>query len=356
MLGAAGLAALALAACREDERSARIAVPDPTPPALLATHDGGLPYADPATVNWHEPERGYAWAERAYGLQRAFQASPPDYAFDYGGVQPWVWETADDWAMYAEPYEDEYRYYYYEPDAAYPYFVYDGDHGYGYDAAGLLVALFDSDGDYLPYSQYDDVAPLAGRYYAHGRDLRNHAVRARHIPVTQDVWVSYAPRILATSEPWLRAAREDDGWRAWRAKSGERELKRFVKEEQRRERKAAKWAREHRSDDFGARRVASFEPPPAFREARKREAEVRREEKRSAKFEHKQAKRDEAHSRQDLRWAEAQARNAAHVEHAGGGWKPDRGGKPDHGGGKPDHRGGDKGGGDKGGKGGGKKD
>src|SRR5688572_8023164 len=170
MLAAAGLAALALAGCDEDERTARIAVPDPTPPALLAYNlDGGLPYADPAPVGWYGPERGYRWAERAYGMQRAFYDAPPDYAFDYGGVQPWVWETADDWAMYAEPWDDGYRYYYYEPDAAYPYFVHDGDYGYGYDAAGLLIALFDSDGDYLPYSYYDDVAPLAGRYYAHGR-------------------------------------------------------------------------------------------------------------------------------------------------------------------------------------------
>ena len=41
--------------------------------------------------------------------------APPDYAFDYEGVSPWAWQTSDDYVTYAEPIDDGYRYYYYEP-------------------------------------------------------------------------------------------------------------------------------------------------------------------------------------------------------------------------------------------------
>ena len=146
---AASLAVLALSACNDEP--AAIAVPDPSPPAYLSAAEP-LPYADPAPVSWYGPDRGYQWAERSYGMQQAFYEAPPDYGFYYGEEEPLVWETVDDWAMYAEPWDDGYRYYYYEPEAPYPYFVRDELYGYGFDPAGVLVALFASDGDYLPVS------------------------------------------------------------------------------------------------------------------------------------------------------------------------------------------------------------
>lgn len=416
MAAAACALALGAAGCRDDDAGQRIAVPDPTPAELLPTMLA-LPFAEAAPVRWAGADAGYRWAERAYGLEQAFYDAPPDYAFDYGGVQPWVWETADDWAMYAEPWDDGYRYYYYEPGAAYPYFVRDGLYGYGFDPTGILVALFDDDGDYLPAERFYEAAPLAGRYYLHGRDLRNAAVQAPHIVVQEDVWVQRAPAVRAASEPWLQAARRDPRWRTWRDRTGERELARFVQEDRRRERQALAAQQVARfdaprevlarrdlaqaqRDELRAQRdharaqahqQARFQGEPARRaqaEQRRAEREVaqrlqaeRRAEQRAqaeqrraqreqqafaqrAEAERRRAERDQA------RAAEAHARQAAAQARAAEdrGPKPDRGGGPerqgkpeqpqrqDHGGGpKPDHGGGkpDHGGGE--GKGGGKK-
>ena len=389
LVAASSAAALSLAACKEEYGAQRIAVPDPAPAAFLSA-PMGLPYAEPAPVQWYAPEQGYAWAERAYGMQRAFHEVPPDYGFEYGGMQPWAWETADDWAMYAEPWDDGYRYYYYEPDAAYPYFVRDGMYGYGFDPLGALVALFDANGDYLPQDHWYGAAPLAGRYYLHGRDLRNAAVQAQRIPILEDVWMQRAPLILASSDPWIRAANYDDDWRAFRDRTGERELKRFLKEEKRREKEARKWARELRRDDGFAQRYAaaqSFEPRTRYeaarvwrdddrggkrareeaqrfgerdRDERKRVAERARadqrrgaEQAREAHLRHaeqaRHAQQRAEQARSERRWAEAHARDAAERGRGDGGWKAERGGgDPARGRGGGEHGKGDHGEGDRG--------
>jgi hypothetical protein len=237
LFAAAGMAAL-VAACDENRRGV-----DAPPPAPLAELEGvsALPYAEPAQVQYYEPERAYPYAERAYGVQRAFYDAPPDYGFAYDDVSPYVWETADDWALYAEPYEGDYRYYYYEPGAAYPYFVRDHDYGYAYSAAGLLIAMFYSDGRYVPVDVAYRYAPVAGRYYARGRDLRRVGRGAERIQVDDRAWVTDAPRVSRGADPWLRAARDDRRWREWRERDGDRELRRFAVETQRRQAAAGAW-------------------------------------------------------------------------------------------------------------------
>jgi hypothetical protein len=98
-LAAASAIALAAGACK-DQGSARVDAPEPEPLAYLAAASE-LPYAEPAPVRWSAPQRGYQWAERSYGLQRAFYDVPPDYGFDYGGGEPLAWVSEDDWSMYA---------------------------------------------------------------------------------------------------------------------------------------------------------------------------------------------------------------------------------------------------------------
>lgn len=309
MAAAACALALGAAGCRDDGAGQRIAVPDPTPAELLPSMLA-LPFAEAAPVRWAGADTGYRWAERAYGLEQAFYDAPPDYAFDYGGVQPWVWETADDWAMYAEPWDDGYRYYYYEPGAAYPYFVRDGLYGYGFDPTGILVALFDADGDYLPAERFYEAAPLAGRYYLHGRDLRNAAVQAQHIAVQEDVWVQRAPAVRAASEPWLQAARKDPRWRTWRDRTGERELARFVQEDRRRERQA-----------LAAQQVAGLEAPREVL-ARRDLAQAQRDELRAqraqareqARFQGEQARRAQAEQRRAERAVAQRAQVEQRVE------------------------------------------
>src|SRR3954469_1152818 len=139
----AGAMALGLAAC--NDRDARSTAPPPAL-AVLDPSAGLLPPAPPAPVARYEPAKGYRLAERAYGVQRAVYDAPPDYGFAYGEEEPGAWEPADDWSMYAEPWDDGYRYYYYQPGADYPYFVRDDDYGYGYDRSGTLVVVVDSAG------------------------------------------------------------------------------------------------------------------------------------------------------------------------------------------------------------------
>lgn len=294
-LAAAGAMALALAAC--DDHSGRVDAPEPASLADLSAMDA-LPYAEPARVEYQAPAQGYAWAERAYGLQRAVYDTPPDYGFDYGGVEPLAWETEDDWVMYAEPWDDGYRYYYYEPGAAYPYFVRDGDYGYGYGAGGVLVAVFDAGGRYLPADVVYRVAPMAGRYYLRGHDLRSAGDRARRIRVTEEVWARRAPRVIRTADPWLRAARNDRDWRAWRGRDQDRELRRFEPEAERRAVRARQW-REH----SGRRAVVALR---AQDHGRPHDAEVRQPERRRFEADRREQARQAAQERRQVARAERQ--------------------------------------------------
>lgn len=290
---AAGAVALALAAC--DDRGGRMDAPEPAPLADLSATEA-MPYAEPARVDYRAPAQGYAWAERAYGLQRAVYDAPPDYGFDYGGAEPLAWETDDDWAMYAEPWDDGYRYYYYEPGADYPYFVRDDDYGYGYGAGGVLVAVFDSGGRYLPVDTARRMAPDAGRYYARGHDLRAAAHRAQRIQVTDQAWAQRAPQVIRTADPWLRAARDDREWRAWRDRDQARELRRFQPEAARRAVRAREWREAENRREAGAIRAND--------DGRRREVEARQQ--RIVQEPPRQAERRRAQAGQPGRQAERQ--------------------------------------------------
>jgi len=264
-LAAAGAVALAMAAC--DQRSGQVDAPEPAPLADLSSMNA-LPPAEPARVEYREPAQGYAWAERAYGLQRAVYDAPPDYGFDYAGEEPMVWETADDWAMYAEPTGAGYRYYYYEPGADHPYFVRDNSYGYGYGPGGVLVAVFDSGGRYLASDWAHRSAPAAGRYYARGRELRAAAARAHRVRIDDQAWVQRAPQVSRGADPWLRAARNDGDWRRWRDRDQDRELRRFEPEAQRRAVVARQWR-----ERVDRREIAQVGVEDS---QRRREADVRR--------------------------------------------------------------------------------
>ncbi|WP_296594796.1 hypothetical protein [Phenylobacterium sp.] len=269
-LAAAAALALILQAC--DDRGGRVDAPEPPSLADMAAMSD-LPYAEPARVDYREPAQGYAWAERAYGLQRAVYDTPPDYGFEYDGAVPLAWETEDDWAMYAEPWDDGYRYYYYEPGVEYPYFVRDADYGYAYDAGGILVAVFDAGGRYLARDDVRRFAPVAGRYWVRGHELRGAS--ARRVRVSEQAWRQRAPQFIQTADPWMRAAREDRRWQAWRAHDQERELRRFARETERREHAARGW----RQPD-GVERVAGLSAYEGW-SPRRQQDEWRREEGRN---------------------------------------------------------------------------
>jgi hypothetical protein len=301
-LAAAGAVALALAAC--DDRGGRVDAPEPPSLADLSAMSE-LPYAEAARVDYRPPAQGYAWAERAYGLQRAVYDTPPDYGFDYDGVEPLVWETDDDWVMYAEPWDGGYRYYYYEPGAYYPYFVRDDRYGYGYGDGGVLVAVFDLGGRYLPVETVYSVAPAAGRYYARGHDLRTAAVKAPRILVTDQVWSQRAPQVIRTADPWLRAARDDRGWRAWRERDQDRELRRFEPEAERRAARTRDW---RERDDRRERAALQGDDP-----RRRQQVELQRQAERRQGFE---AERQQQALNQRREQAERQHERQVRMEQA----------------------------------------
>lgn len=214
LLGTSAALALGLSACKLDNRpllSRDAAQPVDYAYAPSAT---ALPYAQPAQVlPAADAYDGYALAQRAYAHDRVAYREPPEYGFQYGGVEPWVWQAEDDDLMFAEPIDDGYRFYYYEPGEAYPYFVRDRDYGYAYGSGGVLAALFDATGALLPQDRLYSVAPTAGRYLARGHDLRQVYYREPRIAVPEPAWTRRAPVIEAAQRPWIAAAERQPAFR-----------------------------------------------------------------------------------------------------------------------------------------------
>jgi hypothetical protein len=238
LLAASGLA-LTLSACKVDNRpllargqapadaDAYAALPQPGLP-------GGASYGAPAyganayPASYLPPERAYPYAERAYGLDRAFYRTAPDYGFSYADEQPWAWQAADDSLMFAEPYDDGYRAYYYEPGADYPYFVRDPNYGYALGQNGVLLALFDAAGALIGGGNYDRYAPSARQYWSRGYDLHSAYGRAPRYAVDQAVWSQRAPRLEQFQQSWIGAPDRQPAWRQWRAAAGPATLQRYT--------------------------------------------------------------------------------------------------------------------------------
>jgi len=248
----AGAALAPLAACKVDNRPllARFQGPPPAAQYAALPQPGGPyeaapqgyyppPAPPPAYASGavrrirYEPARAWPYAEQAYGLDRTFYDVPPDYGFYYADEEPWVWEADDDSLMFAEPYGDAYRFYYYEPDAAYPYFVADPYYGYAFGPDGALIALFDAAGALLAADSYDRYYPTAQQYWTRGLDLRQAYVRAPRYQVTQAVWSQRAPLITRDQQPWIRAGDTQPAWRDWRARTGQDFVRRYAPDRQR---------------------------------------------------------------------------------------------------------------------------
>ena len=216
LLAASGLA---LAGCKIDNRPL-LARGGPPPVAELPQPGpiepvAGGPYYAPAAQAI--PARAYPYAERAYALDRTFYDVPPDYGFYYGDEEPWVWQTADDSLMFAEPYDAGYRYYYYEPGDAYPYFVRDADYGYALGPDGALIALFTAAGALLAADQYDQYYPEARQYWTRGYDMYQDYGRAPRRPVDMGAWSQRAPVIARSQQAWINAPAAQPRWREWRS-------------------------------------------------------------------------------------------------------------------------------------------
>ena len=345
----AGVLALSLSACREDQRQAALPLPATAPMDFaFAPPPMELPYAPPAQLGrLVADESAYAWAERAYALDEAFYDERPDYGFAYDEVQPWVWEE-DDWRMYAEPVSDGYRFYYYEPEATYPYFIRDDRYGYGFDDTGRLVTLYDVAGQLLSTALLGEQAPVAGRYLAHALLLSQAAERAPHFAVQEPYWEARAPILVRSWEPWSIAAWQAEPWIEYRTRSDHRELKQLVKDERKRERVLAKldraepvrrgWDRSEavRIAEINPRETTRGEGDKPGRERQHRQARPERQVKEKAPRAEERADkgRDERAPRQvakqeqrrasDARAAEQHAQAAVAKEDRGGRAAPDK--------------------------------
>ena len=210
-----------LSGCKLDNRpsaaSYAVAPPAPgplDPAAAPAAYDPGYAQPDLAhPVGYLAPDQAYAYPARAWRTNQTYRDRPPSYAFDYGQAQPWAWASADDDWMVAEPYDDGYRTYYYEPGGAYPYFVQDADYGYAYGSGGALIALFDAAGALVSSDRYATYAPRARDDWRRGYDLGRAYRDSPRIPVQATVWRERAPAVLGRRDRWFEAAAAQPNWR-----------------------------------------------------------------------------------------------------------------------------------------------
>jgi hypothetical protein len=160
----------------------------------------------------------YQYLGMAAGLAGMLGEAPPDYGFDYGGVRPWVWQTADHYYRYAEPVSGGYRYYYYQPKAARPFLISDPYYSYGY-RDGLLVTIYDRSGRLLDARRAARQRQAAQNYYARAAELYRAARRERRFGVAASLWQQHRDEIARQQRQYEQARRERQAWQQWEARN-----------------------------------------------------------------------------------------------------------------------------------------
>ncbi|QDZ06493.1 hypothetical protein FPZ24_02560 [Sphingomonas panacisoli] len=219
----------------------------PTAPEVAALSDA-RPLRSVRVAN---PGDDYGYADAAYDFTDVLGDAPPDYYFDYDGVDPWAWEGNDQSVVFVEPIDDGYRYYYYRPGADAPYFVRDPDYGYGYDGDGLAV-IYDSYGAVVPYDRYGANRDYAARYYARGRDMYAVSRRGDRRGVNPTIWAARQPAIFAARDRWNGARERQPQWREFHDRAASRQATYWREEATRRQADTRR---------FGEWRAQSFRTP-----------------------------------------------------------------------------------------------
>jgi hypothetical protein len=160
----------------------------------------------------------YQWLALAAALGGMLGNAPPDYAFGYGGVQPWAWETGDRYLRYAEPIDGGYRYYYYEPDSYTPFLVSDPYYSYGY-RDDRLVAIYDRSGRVLDARRAERQRQAARDYYARARQMYVAAHREPRVGVAAPLWQRQRDAVVRQQRRWDEARGERKAWQTWDAKN-----------------------------------------------------------------------------------------------------------------------------------------
>lgn len=203
-----------------------------------------------------QPKDNYAYVNQAYGMSNAIGQAPPDYSFDYEGVRPWVWRTADNAVRVVEPTQGGHRYYYYQPGARYPYLVQDPQYAYGY-SNGQLAAVYDRAGRPLAPDLVDERAEWAGRYLQRAQRLYEAATRSQRQAVIAANWAAQRDQIDAQRAEWARQQAQSEAWRAYHDDHEAEQAAYWRSERQRRERSARAF------NDWSGRGYQG-PPPPVY--------------------------------------------------------------------------------------------
>jgi hypothetical protein len=199
-------------------------------PIATAPSAARLPPTRPLDLGYVPADQDYAWIDRADMLFDTIGDAPPDYGFDYDGVEPWAWETAGGYDIFAEPIEDGYRTYYYEPGADEPFLVRDPAYSYGY-GDGRLIAVY-AGGRLLDRAAAARQAAIAARYWARARALRSADRAVDRRPVAAARWAGQRSAFVRARQEWTQARERDPAWRQWRARAPAGPARRRLQAEQ----------------------------------------------------------------------------------------------------------------------------
>lgn len=188
--------------------------PEAAPPPPPAPRASDLPPAPAAGLAYlDDPVQQYAFEDRAANLSDVLGDTPPDYGFDFGGTQPWVWR-GDGFMRIIEPTPDGERSYYYDAGSSWPYLVRDGGYSYAY-AAGRLAVVYGPDGQALRGSDAQYRADLAGRYLVRARALYGAALAAQRRSVALNAWRGQSTTIDQERRRWEQQQAIHSDWRAY---------------------------------------------------------------------------------------------------------------------------------------------
>jgi hypothetical protein len=274
LLLAAAVLALPLAGCDKpaqknsstDTTATTQAAAAPAPLAALPLAAGPATASAPAPtaaalpkskpVRYAKPDSDrYAYLDRAYSMSRTLGDAPPDYTYDYGQQQPFVWRSDDGYQRIAEQLPDGgMRYYYYQPGADEPYLVQDPQYSYAY-SNGALTVIYDSRGRILEDEFSERQGDIAGRYLARAEALYSASVREQHEAAAAENWNRQRDRIYEDRQRWRDQQDQDPDWRAYHDAHRQDEQSHWAMERYRRAAEAARTAQTI-SDAVAAARAA----------------------------------------------------------------------------------------------------
>ncbi|MGZ3258274.1 MAG: hypothetical protein ACXWIO_03695, partial [Croceibacterium sp.] len=207
----------------------------------------------------------YQWLAKASALGGMLGNAPPDYAFNYDGVEPWAWETGDRYMRYAEPVDGGYRYYYYEPDSERPFLVSDPYYSYGY-RDDRLVAIYDRQGRMIDARRAERQRQAAQDYFARAQQMYQAAHRDQRVGVPAPLWQQRRDDVARQQRQWDQARQQRQAWQSWDAQNEQRLHRDWAGEA---------LVRRDAERNFAGWQQADFKtPPPKFYTAQQRQAQL----------------------------------------------------------------------------------